>query len=407
MERAGYLELRKGRAAVHEEFRQPSTISPSGQLLSLFRARAVSLDDIRRQPGEELVLLKADKDEAERAGELLNYVDGELSTGYRRQVRELNEWLAAADITYSGPERVAVRDRHMVRRFTCGDPTFSCGGRLWGGWWYGLSKQQRHEGIRIGGEHIVGLDFKEMAIRTAYAMLRQTPPENGYSLDGAAGAIPRATVKRLVSAALFHNKSGKRLAGWPGCDVEEREAMRAACQGLKLRAVLKAIESKHSAIAKHFYQGFGHTTQHVESELILAILRQLRERGIVALPVHDCIYVPASHEAEAVRIMAATWEAHLPHLSARITVEWLANGRVEEYEAWNAFHMTAAERAKSTAVHDAREVPAPISSDIREPVSVNVDDPTIGKSKAEARALVDAFVEAEGYLPPWTPRWMT
>lgn len=404
---AGYVVLRKGTASVHLGDREPTTVKPALALVALFGAREVSLQDIQREPGEELVLLKADKDEAERAGELLNYFEGELSTAYRQQVRELNAWLASADITYTGPERVAVRDRHLVRRFTCGDSSFSSGGRLWGGWWYGLSKQQRHEGIRIGGEHVVGLDFKEMAVRTTYAMLRQEPPDNGYTLGGRAAAIPRATVKRLVSAALFHNKGGKRLAGWPGADVVEREAMRAACNGLRLSEVLKAIEAKHAAIARHFYRGIGHQTQHTESEIVLHVLYKLRALGVVALPVHDCIYVPASTETVAVRTMAATWEEILPALPARITVEWMVNGRVEEYEAWNAFHMTAAERAQSAAVEDAHRVPAPIVSDIREPEAIDVDDPTKGKSRAEARALVGAFIDREGFCPAWMPRWMT
>jgi hypothetical protein len=405
MEDAGYLTFTVGTKAVDAEDRVPSTVAPSAHLVSLFGARAVSLSDIRREPGEELVLLKADKDEAERNGELLDYVDGELSEGYRREVRALNAWLASADIAYTSPEPVCVRDRHLVRRFTCGDVSFMSGGRLWGGFWQGLSKRQRHEGLRIGGERVVGIDFREMVLRTVYAMHSLVPPEDGYTLTGEAAKVPRKAVKRIVSAMLFHKK-GKRLAAWPGSTVEEREALRQQCNGVKLSTIQKAIEAKHPAIRRYFYTGIGHVTQYRESEIMLAVLRKLRDRGIVALPVHDCAYVPASRETEAVQIMAATWESLFP-LPARLAVEAFINGEVADYPAWNQFHLTAAERASASQVSDADEVPPPIASDIREPPCLDAEDPTIGKSREQVRAMVDAFLDAEGYLPPWMPRWLT
>jgi hypothetical protein len=38
-------------------------------------------------------------------------------------------------------------------------------GRLFGGFWQGLKKQERHEGIWIGGEQVVTLDYAQMAPR--------------------------------------------------------------------------------------------------------------------------------------------------------------------------------------------------------------------------------------------------
>jgi hypothetical protein len=208
-----------------------------------------------------------------------------------------------------------------------------------------------------------------MVLRTVYAYAREVPPENGYSLDGPASVIPRKAVKKLTAACLF---SRRKLTHWPGDEAEQRE-LREACAGLGLAEVRDAIETKHAAIASAFYRGIGHRTQVTESEIVLAAMAKLRKAGVVALPVHDCIYVAASNEIIAVQTLAETFEQHLP-LPAVLNVETYMHGRVIEYAAWNRYHMTITERVKAAQVSDADVVPFRCQDDIREPPGLAVEE---------------------------------
>lgn len=54
------------------------------------------------------------------------------------------------------------------------------------------------------------------------------------------------------------------------------------------------LSLEYSQISHLFYQGEGMYFQFLESEILIQTLLRLKDKGILALPIHDCILVPKS-----------------------------------------------------------------------------------------------------------------
>jgi len=65
----------------------------------------------------------------------------------------------------------------------------------------------------------------------------------------------------------------------------------------------EAILAHHPAPAKALGCGLGCRLMFRESEILLAVLVELRRSGIVGLGLHDGLLVPASRMAEAMEVM--------------------------------------------------------------------------------------------------------
>jgi hypothetical protein len=251
-------------------------VAPTARLLT--RLAAVGADDTDRREGEELVLLKGTKNR-HAASELVEYADDQLTHQYRAEVRRINAALRETNIEYQGDAPgIDERDTHLRRVFNNG--SFGEGGRLFGGFWQRLSKQDRLANIRIECERVVGLDFKAMMVHLAYAYANaEAPSGDPYALPV---ALPRATVKQLFGACLAVEKP---LGNWPkGIDSS----------GVKLADAVRAITEAHPSLAPLLYQGRGLTLMFTESEVLIDALLRLLDKGVVALPVHDCLVVAES-----------------------------------------------------------------------------------------------------------------
>lgn len=65
----------------------------------------------------------------------------------------------------------------------------------------------------------------------------------------------------------------------------------------------RAILAHHPALTDAFGRGLGYRLMNRESEVLLAVLEDLRVRGIVGLGLHDGLLVPASRAEEAKQVM--------------------------------------------------------------------------------------------------------
>lgn len=267
---------------------------------------AFDISDTMRKPGEEIVLLKGEK--VDGLSPFIEYDDTEHTNAIRAEVREINEWLASADIEFHERSKsgllVDPQDRYLRRYFSRG--SWFSGGRLFGGFWQPIGKQERLENLLIDGESVVSLDYVSMAAALAYAYVGEKMPEGDayepltvYAGRGEAVTLKRGTVKKLLNSMLFVDKP---LGGRPrGVDL----------RGAPLGAVLSAIEARHAAIAPLFYRGMGHTLQYSESSILVDVLLRLKDAGIHALPVHDCVVVAEGHTEAARRIMQDTFRFHM------------------------------------------------------------------------------------------------
>lgn len=166
--------------------------------------------------------------------------------------------------------------------------SFENGGRLYGGWWINTPKALRPK-ITINGEPTVELDFSGCAIRMLYHERGIDYRDDPYWLETIAayeagrGLRPgryREAIKAMTQA-LINDRDGKEPERIP---LPDGLSFRPA---FKRREVRHMIEEKHAAIADAFGTGVGLRLQRKDSDLALNIITELKEQGVVALPIHD------------------------------------------------------------------------------------------------------------------------
>ncbi len=277
----------------------------------LTRLAGVTLDEVSRKEGEEVVLLKSNRDDQTGATNLIDYADNELADSYRAEMRRINAHLLAADIDYSGSVLFDENKRHLVRRFTRGE--WGCGGRLWGGFWDSpMTKRQRFS-IRINGDRVVSVDFNSMIVRLAYAYVGVQPPAGDLyafsfkGIDGTPLVLPRNVVKKILAARLNGAKD------WP-------EELREYRKGLPWRAVVTSLKAAHPPIAAVFDMDMGQQMAFTESEILVDALLRLIDQDVTALPLHDCVLVAASDERAAVEALLTAFTFHT-HQLALVTID--------------------------------------------------------------------------------------
>lgn len=209
----------------------------------------------------------------------------------RGQMRTINAWLAAADLSWEGSEKLDPSQRFLRRIFN--DGSLELGGRLEGGFWQRASGSDRLTSISIQGEPIASLDFAQSAMRMAYAQMGAEPPAG--DLYGVPGLHPyRSETKQILNALL---SAGSERTRFP---QNTRGQMP---RNWKFERVYRAIARHHAPIEPLFGTGAGLRFMYQESEILIRTLLRLMELGIVALPIHDCVLVPVSAKEVAKGIM--------------------------------------------------------------------------------------------------------
>ncbi|TIV73018.1 MAG: hypothetical protein E5V89_02440 [Mesorhizobium sp.] len=270
-------------------------IQATGELLeALLGARA---EEVGRAVGEETIWLTARMGRYAKGKklpfELVNYVDTEETDRLRREMDEINAFLATQRIELQGQRQAGSR---LTRRFTLRNvtdpPTFNLHGRLYGGFWESMPKALRTD-LRINGELIADLDYVSMFPRLAYARVGAEPPEGDlYAIAGL--EAHRAGVKAGFSAMLSSSNEMTRLPS----DV--KDALPAGWTG---RRLADAIGAKHPALVPLFGQDIAMDLMFTESRILVAALRLLIAQGTPALPMHDGIMVACSKSNQAEKAM--------------------------------------------------------------------------------------------------------
>jgi hypothetical protein len=296
----GWLVFEKGYRTPFVDSRR-STIAPSNRLLSRIERHSLTLDDLTRSRGEEIIIMKSRREDYWDRSAWVGYSDTADTQHYRAEVAQINDWLADADIDFdhtAAPGKVVdVDDRYLRRYF---NDTFSHGGRLYGGFRQPLSKQARKAGLLIDGEQVATLDYCQMGPRLLYGMAgKQPPPGDLYAIPGLEGH--RAGVKKLFSSMMFTDGLPTQYPK----DCRELFPRRIA-----VGTAVSMIQDSHPDIAPFFGTDVGFKTMYQESEILIDILMELNGLGITALPIHDAIVVPQSDIPTAMQVMVDTFTKH-------------------------------------------------------------------------------------------------
>jgi hypothetical protein len=327
---AGFLEQVKGDRSRYaymftEEFgerrqRRRTTIAPGVQLVTAIEQRRITFDDLGRHDGGEVVILKEERQDYWHTPGGLDYAETAETEHLRSEVKQINRWLAAADLTlaerYPGELRhIDISDRRLRRIFTGG--SFKSGGRLAGGFWMHLERSQRLSRLRIAGEPVASLDFSSLNPRLLYAREGVAPTqEDLYAVAGLERY--REGAKRLFNARLFD--LGPRQKKPKRTPEEVRAGVELYPPHMTIAELLNALEAAHHQVAHHFGTGIGHELQFIESTILVKVLLELMGEGIVALPVHDCVVVGRSKVDIARKVMEAV-SCEVAGMPIPVTVE--------------------------------------------------------------------------------------
>src|SRR5262245_15264685 len=188
-------------------------------------------------------------------GELVHYDDTARTRRWRRNLKEINEALLSATIGLKG-HPICEGDLLRIERANIGAATarlhrvfnqssFSLGGRFYGGWWQNIPAAYRAD-IAINGARTVEMDYPRLHPTLLYADCGQPMYGDPYDIPGADRRLVKVAFNTLVNAD--SRAAAKRVIA---TEIGGEGAF------AKADALLREIETKHSAIAHEFGSGAG------------------------------------------------------------------------------------------------------------------------------------------------------
>ncbi|MBY5592821.1 hypothetical protein HFO49_36470 [Rhizobium leguminosarum] len=274
-------------------FRERRTVvAPTARFRHLVVKLGVAVTDVARLEGRETIELWSGSRRT-RHKKIIDYRDSPEADALRAEMATVNGVLNAADIRLEGNK---VGPINLVRKFRIEQPNgphaFDRHGRLYGGFWEDLPKDQRYL-LTIGGEPVADLDFVSMFGQLAYCRQGVEPPEGDlYAIPGLEGY--RKIVKRLMVSLFFRNSKAQRLPSGTKDALPE---------GWSMERFKSAAADVHPAIVPLFDTNVGFELMALESQILVGVLLELASQGIAALPMHDGIMVAERHKEAAVETM--------------------------------------------------------------------------------------------------------
>lgn len=306
MARLRLIEQRRG-FRISARFKAPTRIRPTTLLHDRLPLKEFTWQSILRTDNPEVIVLKSGKDEDDKSVPI-PYRDTGKVKQWRRQVQRLNAHLAKADIKLheknstqlqigdNGGLIVPLR-RSLYRGFNNG--RWDHGGRMWGGFWMSMKREDRFRLIRIDREPVADVDYRQLFINLAYVIAQREPPP-GDLYDIAGDGSRRDAWKTLINALLF---SKSALGQFPDHTREHFP------KGTKLKDLIAQIREVHAPISHLFGTQLGYRLLNIESEMLIAVVDYLFRQNITALPLHDAVLVPRSRAETAKAVMEDAFEA--------------------------------------------------------------------------------------------------
>lgn len=295
---------------------------------SRFRAGDLLLDLAGDQPilkprkGEVLVMKDSDK-------QLIGFRETERTRAMARDIQAQNEVLESADIRIASDDvtwvqdgfvtlpglpkggriraDITIRSDQTALKRVANNGSWNEGMRYYGHFAQNLPKARRQQ-LTIGGMPVELLDFGASHPSILYAQAGIFLEGDPYEVDG----FDRGEVK--LALLILINAGNKREAVMAmafrlaDAEVDEGQVVIVRQDHRDhARRLIAAVEARHEPIKAAFCTGAGTRLQHVEAEIIGAVMKEARKLGIATVPVHDEVIVRAN-EADRVRdLMVEKW----------------------------------------------------------------------------------------------------
>jgi hypothetical protein len=301
----GLIDLHRGYRGFDAGHGKRSTIVAGPKLVAMIDQAELELADFGRAPDEEVIHLRGPKPRRGIAGKQLEYPESIQTRRWRDELRRVNAALEAADIacdlsglpfdeTTGVPLELTldVSNRCARRVFTEGK--FDSGGRLAGPFWHHLPKHGRLDRLRINGNAVAQLDFRSFSVSACYALAgKRMPVAHDPYLDtlkrlgfpGGDAQRYRQGIKSVVGAMMFAEKP---MARFPR-DIEGE------LPPVPFRDARVALLETLDPIKDYLECGRGHHVQFLESEVIMAAMLRLLSNNVIALHLHDALFVEVDH----------------------------------------------------------------------------------------------------------------
>ncbi|MDF0585047.1 hypothetical protein [Bradyrhizobium yuanmingense] len=315
----GLIEEEQRGYRLSDKMRVPSLIRPSTALAQHLPLAPPDWRSVMQIDDPALIILKEGKDDDGRA-HAMAFRESAKTRQFSGQMRRINEFLRSADIEVTGQNTglslgrdgqvIAPYRRSLRRIFNNAD--WKQGGRLAGGFWMGMARTERFERIRIQGERIADVDYRQLFPRLAYVRAGKPQPE-GDIYDVAGDGSGRDGWKTLMNALLF---SDGPLRNWPDRTLQHFPS------GTKLRDAIKMLAARHAPIADLFGVGLGFQLMRIESDMLIGVVTYLASLGVTALPLHDAVLVAESKAYVAKDAMQAAFSMATGSSCAIVSIEF-------------------------------------------------------------------------------------
>lgn len=300
-----FLELQAG----NQKTGEVTSFWAGKRLKTRINERKLTYLDLTLEKTKNVIELREAKAHGQAKGKLIKHPETKLTAQYRDEMEQINAFLRDADICYQGEKDIDDSRIELKRIFNNG--SFEQGGRLYGAFWLNLSSEDKKE-ITIDDEWVVSLDYGQMAVRLAYSLAKAPIVfDDGYLIPNWEKA--REATKKLINVMLNSTSSYE----W---SVPKKVQKLYPYREHIERYLLADISCFHKPIAHLFGGQYGMKFMFLESEILIDVLLELNNRGIVALPIHDCILVKESAQQTAKEVMHRVFKQHT-NLDATVAVE--------------------------------------------------------------------------------------
>ena len=282
-----FLELELGNTKTGNA----TTFWAGKRLITRIIDRNLSNLDISIEKSKKVLELRDVKTSKNLKGKLIRFIETELTRQYQDEMEQINSFLSGSDIQYHGNKDIDDTRVELKRVFN--NRSFEEGGRLYGGFWISMKSDDLRD-ITIDDEFLVSLDYGQTAVRLAYSLAKASIHfDDGYLIPDRERA--REVTKRLINVMLNTTSSER----W-----RVPKSIKNIYKEGDIRSLLIAeIKEFHKPIAHLFGQSLGMKFMFLESEILIDVLLELNQYGIIALPIHDAILVKKSNKDVANEVM--------------------------------------------------------------------------------------------------------
>ena len=300
MESLGWIKVEVGYR--YKESDYPTCVFPAGDLLQNFNNIGIRWQKIK--PNTDTIILR-NHDPVTKKGYRIPEPTSRVVRQMRSQVNRINAFIAkhAICLLVENNRLLKIVDRagrwrggvdpkppaminfsNVSMRRIFSRSSMRLGGRLYGGWWQNLKKEERVH-ITINGFRTIEVDFDalhpSMVIHMAGAQL---PDGDLYNIDDSPDydkdiepyKTHRGVIKRFVLAKLNDLEGKHRFS------KKDEKTL-----GLSRPQLLARINKRMPGVTEQFNTDIGLKLQRLDSEIAVLVITKMMDKGHVVLPVHD------------------------------------------------------------------------------------------------------------------------